>query len=1692
MRAISLPWIAAILTFTCLVSCRIGLVQSQPDREQEQHLVAAVGVAHDFDLDQVGRNVHAGPGRFYPHEEQQLLAKRASDDDEALGGDSHFKSQNNHHKAHHCKKKYHRHHHHGKHPHKHRKPKKHEHHHHPHHEQQHKHPKSTVTILTLICNKFIVDQIKCIEPCKNPNAAAESFQRLNNGGKDPHKDDRNSTTIERYITMGPRCSPKLPSNCTTVQPREAALDLAPTGDDAEETGDLQELHNTKPKNKHPKKKHLKKSPTGQHPYKDLCVDVGQFCGDKLYGCNFISADLYYCGGNFPDHCQFSKGFLYKCSTIGQRPVLLEACKTRECPILPDTEDDICTFGCECERGTSTCGGGLPDSCKKLIPDFTENAIYVCPSGTPELYTPCIPGTHCVVRESAMSSVHAMTLEPFCKADDCSCKDTDAVCSSEFSVLCPYEKNALYSCMEGKGSIPVKVESCVEGLCVVQSGPDTCPKQTPTTTTTPMATTSQQATPAQSTTPTATIPGTTPAPTPTQTPDQCLCSSNSAICGSAFNPSCGFRKGTLYSCSGGSGTSPVKSEECFCEDGDGSDPIPKETCREGPCIIKPGSDVCTEAPINCNCTTDTPTCGGLFPEVCGFDSLTLYSCDSVGAAPEELEECKFGPCLDLTGADACTEKPLPCNCTKTSAICGGSFAEACGYDPDYLYTCDTGAGTVPVKSTECIHGGCIIQSGPDVCPPPPQLPDPDECVCPGSDDVCGSIFPTACDYDAGSLFACAGEGKKPVLKEECQNGPCRHLETGDICPKPPVNCNCTATTDSCGSTFPDACNYYQETLYSCSAVGVRPEEKEPCTEGDCIQRAGNHLCPSECYCKDTNTICGSEIPDSCAAKVGGSIVENGRYECTDVLTLPTLLNDCGEDATCAPRETDGAFCKRLCTCDFKNQTAYCADKFPDICKLPPNALYKCVNGQPEEVKICLKNDICVCKQNFDPACAYDGKTVYDCGEFGSQPQLREECTTGCYTYKKDGGCTGDPCACWKKGDTCGYTFPASCNLDNHTLYQCERKGAAPKNVGNNCDAMQRCMSFGSEDDACANANTCNSNSKGPVCSQEFQPECIRYTSNVNGTLDAYNLTFQVQIDPDGSLKSCEVGCSDGICQNCNCTAPGLRCGSSFPRACDLEHNLLYLCKGKDVEPEYETNCDNEVCGKGFNRTAPDGSTINGALNDTCLGPCVCRSTNDVCGLAFPASCAYIKSELYKCSGIGQLPVVSKNCTSGCMVTVRDHTCRDCKAMIDKTTGYITSLSATLRNAKGSSSLAGILFGEIEDQLERIKTNLTRFRDDVDPTNYGTIAAYGQLHINATRNILARLKANDDYLGLSSAVQTGLDTFQKAIDDVEQCSSVNVTGCPGMVNTFKRDTTAALALLDGTNLDAESKKSVRDAVATIEGVLTSKDQDKLDEATEDLNRILILAKLDSNLGAPVAGPIDLIIGISTETVNCMFNYSMITEDLSDTCSAYLLRFKGEVSRIAEDFPHLMDGTVLEGASFQSAIEDSLRTLARNLHVRSPTVGNDTRSAKIALNALRNLIRETPALNSAGAAKKVLDEIKNATAAANRVIACTQGTDVCDGLEYILLDIILSIDKEAEKDLMDKTLSAEHKKAAQDVDEAIAKLADAANKITSDPIARECTNVQAAGDKYKALPDVPPAMKTTLDMLKIACRDDSTCNA
>ncbi|KAG0037229.1 hypothetical protein BGZ83_003495 [Gryganskiella cystojenkinii] len=114
---------------------------------------------------------------------------------------------------------------------------------------------------------------------------------------------------------------------------------------------------------------------------------------------------------------------------------------------------------------------------------------------------------------------------------------------------------------------------------------------------------------------------------------------------------------------------------------------------------------------------------------------------------------------------------------------------------------------------------------------------------------------------------------------------------------------------------------------------------------------------------------------------------------------------------------------------------------------------------------------------------------------------------------------------------------------------------------------------------------------------------------------------------------------------------------------------------------------------------------------------------VCGLAFPAKCKTDNTKLFKCkAGKPESPI---DCPGGCMVTVRDHTCRDRRANIQKAIDQITPLKAAVTSAKAKNDLSGILFGELSGQLDRLKSELTKLKNEDDPTNFGITADYGQL-------------------------------------------------------------------------------------------------------------------------------------------------------------------------------------------------------------------------------------------------------------------------------------------------------------------------------------------------------------------------------
>ncbi|KAG0259390.1 hypothetical protein DFQ27_004090, partial [Actinomortierella ambigua] len=176
-----------------------------------------------------------------------------------------------------------------------------------------KHNNNQSSYVDLVCDGVVIDELTC---CNTFDPAVAGFDALNNGGSPSY----------RYVEMQSPCSPNLPDGC------EPALEAESLADDQDDSGAYAETYDVNaesanavmPANLPPsaislwKKKHhhcsrCHKNHDGpcnqggggggsQHPYQDLCVAVGEFCGNELFGCNF------------------DKNTLYRCDQIGKPPV----------------------------------------------------------------------------------------------------------------------------------------------------------------------------------------------------------------------------------------------------------------------------------------------------------------------------------------------------------------------------------------------------------------------------------------------------------------------------------------------------------------------------------------------------------------------------------------------------------------------------------------------------------------------------------------------------------------------------------------------------------------------------------------------------------------------------------------------------------------------------------------------------------------------------------------------------------------------------------------------------------------------------------------------------------------------------------------------------------------------------------------------------------------------------------------------------------------------------------------------------------------------------------------------------------------------------------------------------------------------------------------------------------------------------
>lgn len=266
--------------------------------------------------------------------------------------------------------------------------------------------------------------------------------------------------------------------------------------------------------------------------------------------------------------------------------------------------------------------------------------------------------------------------------------------------------------------------------------------------------------------------------------------------------------------------------------------------------------------------------------------------------------------------------------------------------------------------------------------------------------------------------------------------------------------------------------------------------------------------------------------------------------------------------------------------------------------------------------------------------------------------------------------------------------------------------------------------------------------------------------------------------------------------------------------------------------------------------------------------------------------------------------------------------------------IPTISAALTKNKDINGITKVIFPSLVDKLSAVKKNLTMFKNDVDTTELGNTAGYLQLHLNMTLNHLRQLKL--DSTKVPSALESQLAKFEQAVTDLELCSSANVTDCLGVVETYDKITAEAIKLLKSSPLPKEEVAIVQATVAKLKGAIDNNDQDELGEASEDLNRILVKAKLDPSLGAAVTGPLELITITARVTLVSIFlltgGYKLITKDLEDLCLAYMRRLKGETAKIAGALEEVFKiNSLLGSLPLSKSIAPTLMTINNALTTR-----------------------------------------------------------------------------------------------------------------------------------------------------------------
>ncbi|KAG9062972.1 hypothetical protein KI688_004572 [Linnemannia hyalina] len=744
--------------------------------------------------------------------------------------------------------------------------------------------------------------------------------------------------------------------------------------------------------------------------------------------------------------------------------------------------------------------------------------------------------------------------------------------------------------------------------------------------------------------------------PTCTPPACICEDDATHCGSTFDAACALKSDTLYKCTNG-----------------GLSSVAKDCALTGICsaniVLDSGGKIGPR-------TLDICVCASTFDAPCNYDSKALLICGDLGDVPIIQENC-IASCEVKIGPDAC------------------AFDE-CRYEKQTIYTCKANQ-SLPQKT---VLGTCSA----NVVDPPEAFEavvdnfciDKYKCTVAGT-TVCASTFDASCNYKTKNLMACNNINDTPTLKKSC-TASCTAQVGPDVCALDP--CACTKAGDTCGSAFPDTCNYEKNShLYKC-VKGALPTPIKDCGTGTCsasvvegasvdFSAMANDICIDQCACKEAGVGVYGSVFNSIYAYNSKALMN-----CAKVGDVPTVKETCTLSCTVQAGQD-------VCACTTTGDT--CGTAFPANCNLKTTTIYNCaaVEAIPVKKFNCLGNAICFvqpigpkctlpeciskddnkhCGSAFFGACNMVSNTLYNCA-MGALPTVVKDCSPGvcsgnivsdvtAETADTNGTVVAahkpkdftamagdefciDECA-FKESEAlvCGSSFDAICNYNASALMSCENTGDMPV-LMNVCTTECTRKDITSE----CNLDPCACIVAGDTCGGLLPANCgydptIVYSCAGPGAAPVNKLECK-------SGSTCTTSAAGPTCRSldCICKDNGHHCGSQFPSSCEYSENTLYRCTmglvpadEKDCEMESYDNktlmsCGNQGDVPVVSETCTSYCDVISSAPDVCtFDPCACRRVGDTCGKSFPANCGYLPDSLYTCATNRTLPAKKSACQS----------------------------------------------------------------------------------------------------------------------------------------------------------------------------------------------------------------------------------------------------------------------------------------------------------------------------------------------------------------------------------------------------------------------------------------------------------------